>query len=232
MRRELSTIGVDASDVVARDGTNQCAVILIDEHSGERAVLWDRDERLQLGEADVPLDVLASTRLLHVDDVDQPAAIRAARRARELGVPVTSDLDRMTELSEALVMAVTTPIFADGLPEQLTGERDHERALRKLRQRHDGVLCVTLGQHGAVALDGDRFIISPGFRVHAIDTTGSGDVFRGGFIYGLLNGWDVERTLRFANAAAALACTRLGAIAGVPDLNEVLAFEQTGERSC
>jgi sugar/nucleoside kinase (ribokinase family) len=53
-------------------------------------------------------------------------------------------------------------------------------------------------------------------------------VFRGGFIYGLLHGWPLDRTLRLANAAAALACTRLGAMSGIPSLDEVLALALTG----
>lgn len=224
VRKGLADHGLDVSGLVERRGANQHAVIVIGEESGERAVLWDRDDTLGLRESDVPLDLVGDTRLLHVDDVDQEAAIRAARHARRLGIPVTSDLDRMTDRTEELTMAVSCAIFADGLPEQLTGEADHERALRRLRARHDGLLVVTVGHRGAVALDGDRFVVSPGFTVAAVDTTGSGDVFRGAFIHGLLGGWSVDRTLRFANAAAALACTRLGAMAGIPDLDEALAL--------
>ena len=54
-----------------------------------------------------------------------------------------------------------------------------------------------------------------------VDSTGAGDVFRSGFVYGLLQGWPVPEVLRFANAAAALSCTRLGAIASVPTLADV-----------
>jgi sulfofructose kinase len=223
---ELARHGLDGSGLILRDGRNQHAVIVIDEQTGERAVLWDRDDSLRLREADVPLDLIGSARLLHVDDVDQEAAIRAARHARSVGIPVTSDLDRMTDLTEELVMAVSCAIFADGLPEQLTGERDHERALRRLRKRHDGLLVVTVGHLGALALDGDRFIVSPGFKVDAVDTTGSGDCFRAGFIFGLLNEWPAERTLRVANSAGALACTRLGAMAGIPGLDEVRALAE------
>jgi sugar/nucleoside kinase (ribokinase family) len=222
VREALDGIGLDSSGLVQQDARNQYAVIVIDEQTGERAVLWDRDEGLRLRAEDVPLDVIGASRLLHVDDVDQDAAIRAARHARSLGIPVTSDLDRMTDRTEELVMAVSCAIFADGLPEQLTGERDHERALRQLRKRYAGLLVVTVGQLGAVALDGDRFLVSPGFTVNAVDTTGSGDVFRAGFIYGLLHDWPIDRMLRMANAAAAVACTRVGAMAGIPTLDEVM----------
>jgi sulfofructose kinase len=224
VREAFDRIGLDSSGLVQQDAGNQYAVIVIDEQTGERAVLWDRDDALRLSEADVPLDVIGASRLLHVDDVDQEAAIRAAMHARSLGIPVTSDLDRMTDRTEELVMAVSCAIFADGLPEQLTGEPDHERALRRLRTRHDGLLVVTVGSRGAVALDGDRFLASPGFAVNAVDTTGAGDVFRAGFIYGLLRGWPIDRVLRMANAAAAVACTRVGAMASIPTLGEVLTL--------
>jgi sugar/nucleoside kinase (ribokinase family) len=71
-----------------------------------------------------------------------------------------------------------------------------------------------------MALDGDRLIHVPGFEVEAVDTTGAGDVFRGGFIYGLLQQWPVDRVLRFANAAAAVSCTRTGALDSVPSLED------------
>lgn len=222
IREELTTRNVDLADAAIRDAPNRFAIILVDETSGERVVLWNRDERLRLRPREVDPDVIAGARLVHVDDEDDEAAIRAARLGRQAGLPVTSDLDRLSDRTEALVAAVTIPIFAEHLPLQLTGARDHESALRKLRRTHDGMMVVTLGPHGAVALDGDRFIVSPGFHVNAVDTTGAGDVFRGGFIYGLLQGWETERVLRFANAAAAVSCTRLGAMDGVPTLEETM----------
>jgi len=224
IRGELVRRGVDVEAAVVRRAPNQHAVILIDERTGERSVLWNRDDRLRLEAEEMPLEALRQARLLHVDDVDQEAAIRAAVYARTAGLPVTSDLDRMTDLTDRLVSAVTHPIFAEGLAEQLTGVADHERSLRKIRHRHDGLLCITIGREGAVALDGDRFIHSPGFEVKAVDTTGSGDVFRAGFIYGLLQGWDAGRTLRFANAAAAVSCTRIGAMDGVPVWDEIASL--------
>jgi sugar/nucleoside kinase (ribokinase family) len=212
---------VDMSDAVIRDVPNQFAVIIVDETTGERIVLWDRDERLELRPREIPVDTIRATRLVHVDDVDQRAAIEAAKIGREVGVRVTSDIDRLTDRTEELVAAVTIPIFAEHVPPALTGKSDPESALRALRRKHDGLLCVTLGSQGALALDGDRLVQSPGFPIHAVDTTGAGDVFRGGFIYATLQGWPIEQVLRFANAAAAVSCTRLGALAGIPSLADV-----------
>jgi sugar/nucleoside kinase (ribokinase family) len=228
IREALAERAIDVSDVVTRDARNQFAVILLDDHTGERIVLWDRDERLALREAELPVGALVAARVIHVDDVDEETAIRAASIGRAAGRIVTSDLDRLTERTEELVAAVTVPILAEHLPPALTGEADQERALRKLRRRHDGLLVVTLGPGGAMALDGDRVCRAPAYQVEAVDTTGSGDVFRGGFILGLLRGWSVDEALRFANAAAAVSCTRLGAMNGVPAMDEVTRMADGG----
>ena len=84
-------------------------------------------------------------------------------------------------------------------------------------------MVITLADQGAVALERDTFYASSAFKVKVVDATGAGDVFRAGFIYGLLQKWAVPEILRFANATAGISCTRLGAIPSVPRLNEVNA---------
>jgi len=220
IRQELMARGVDVSSVITHEAASRFAIILVDESTGERTVLWHRDERLALSEDEITSAML-DARALHVDGVDEAAAIRAARLASERGLLVTCDLDRVTDRTPELVAHVTMPVLAEHVPESLTGERDPERALRKLRRQHAGVLCVTLGVHGSMALDGDRLIHVPAFHVHAADTTGAGDVFRAGFAYGALAGWPTADILRFANAAAAVSCTRLGAMSAIPTLGDV-----------
>jgi sulfofructose kinase len=220
LRAELARRGVDVVDAVDGDGVNPGAVIVVDV-TGRRTVIWERDDRLGLTPDDIPHDVLKDSRIIHVDDVDRPAALHACVIARRFGIPVTSDIEQVTEGVEELVRGVTYPIFDHNAPAILTGESDPERALRKIRRMNPGLLCMTLGENGAVALDGDRFHCAPVEAVTTVDTTGAGDVFRAGFIYGLLQGWGVPELLRFANAAAAISCTRAGAIASVPSLHEV-----------
>jgi sulfofructose kinase len=227
IRAELAGRGIDTTEAVIRDGANQFALIIVDEQSGERIVLWDRDERLRLRERELPPELLATARLLHVDDVDEGAAILAAAAGRKLGRPVTSDIDRVTPRTRELVEALSHPIFAEHVPRELTGVTDPERALRALQRPGHTALVVTLGHRGALAVAQGDAIYAPGFRVTATDTTGAGDVFRGAFIYGVLAGWALEKTLRFANAAAAISCTRLGAMNGVPALDEVMRLAES-----
>jgi sugar/nucleoside kinase (ribokinase family) len=220
----LAARGVDLSLLVRKAGGNQFAAILIDDASGERIVLWDRPDSLLLGDADLPAEALRSARAVLVDDVDPRASVEAARLARAAGVPVITDLDHVTPVTEALIRTASHPIMSEHLPRALTGEPDLERALRTMRAWKPGLLTVTVGARGAVVLDGDELVRVEGFAVHAVDTTGSGDVFRGAFIAGLLQGLPTVDLLRFANAAAAVSCTKAGALDGVPSLAEVRAL--------
>ncbi len=228
VRTELQGRGIDLGDVIIRDAQNQFAVILVDETNGDRIVLWDRDDRLMMRDREIPSEAITHARALHVDDVDQEGAIRAALVARDHGVPVTSDIDRLTGRTGALVDAVSIPIFAEFVPERLTGVNRQEEALALLRRPHHRLLCVTLGERGSMALDADGIHHAPAFEVEAVDTTGAGDVFRAGFIYALLRGWSTGDMLRFANAAAAVSCTRLGALGGIPSLEEVETMVASG----
>jgi sugar/nucleoside kinase (ribokinase family) len=226
IRSELEQRGVDTAHASVRYAPNRHAVIFVDR-SGERTVAWQRDAALALGPQDVPADALTAVRLLHVDNVDEDAAIAAARLARAAGAHVTTDIDQVTVRTAELIAAATVPILAEHVPHAITGEPDPARALRTLRQRHGGILCVTLGSRGAMLLAGDTLVEEPAFRVDAVDTTGAGDVFRGALIVALLRGDTPSLMLRFANAAAAVSCTREGAIAGVPSPQEIERLLQT-----
>jgi sulfofructose kinase len=220
LRGELESRGVHTGAALTKRAPSRYACILVDE-SGDRTVFWQRDAALEMKPEDVPEDVIVRARLLHVDNLDEEASIAAARVAREAGVLVTTDIDRVTARTKALIEVATVPILAEHVPQVLTGEPDPERGLRALRHERHAMLCVTLGGRGAMLLRGQDLYHGPAYPVAAVDTTGAGDVFRGAFIDGLLRGDSPGSILRFANAAAAISCTREGAIEGVPRREEI-----------
>jgi len=228
LRRALEQRGVDTSFSVERRGRGRSALIVVDEQSGDRTVLWERDAGLDLRDGEIPAEIIAAARALHVDDTDCATTIAAARIARHAGVPVTSDFDQMNGATTELLAAVSVPVLAESMPAALTGETDPERALRALQRPEHQMICVTLGARGAMMLVGDRIYQAPAFDVTVVDSTGAGDVFRGAFIAAMLRGDAPDQILRFANAAAALACTREGALDSVPSLEDVSALCRAG----
>lgn len=225
-RESLTSEGVDISaSVTVAGATNQFAVILVDARSGDRAVLWDRHPALAMRADEVSRDVAASGRVLLVDCHETPAATAAARYAREAGIPTVIDVEKVRPAIGELLREIDVIIAAQGFPGQLTGHDELGRALRAMADEfRAAIVCVTLGREGSLALCGGREIRTPAFQVPAVDTTGAGDVFRGGFLAGWLtagDGADLEDVLAYASAVAALKCRALGARAGIPCADEV-----------
>ena len=218
VRAELTRRGVDISHAAIADAPQAYSIILLAEGQPDRIVLWDSNPS-KINPAHYPV-----ARVIHVDDSDIEVSIGAARAAREAGRIVTTDIDQAGDRTNDLLALATHPIVAEHVPAALTGEADLTRALRQLRGVTAAPIIVTLGARGAMALDGDRVIASAGFEVAAVDTTGAGDVFRAGFIAALLEGHPLQEGLRFANAAAAVSCTRRGAMPSVPSRAEVDAL--------
>jgi len=220
-RSEFARTGVDARLVEVSHAASPQSLILVDA-GGERTVLCRRDERLLLQPHDLNRDWIVNTRALHVDGYETAAAGQAARWAHESGVPVIADLDEIYPGVEELIPNVDYLIVSRDFPARLTGERDIARALQVIREKYDCRLAAaTLGEDGVIAWDGSEVTLRPAYCVQVVDTTGAGDIFHAGFIYGLLQGWKLERQLDFACAAAALNCTCSGARGGIRGVADV-----------
>ncbi len=217
--------GVDISSVtIEPSATNQYAIILVDGPSGERTILWDRDERLMYREGELQKKDVCSGKILHLDGHDIRAALQCARWAKEEKIPTVIDLDKVEPLTSELIKEIDFVVTSARFPTLFTGFVDREKALWELQKQTRGFLCATLGHEGTVAFVNGELIYVRGFEVKAVDTTGAGDVFHAGFTYGLLQNWEIEETLKFANAAAALKCRDLGGRKGIPTLGEVKKF--------
>ncbi len=224
----LADAGVNTESMVVQPGlASQLAIIIVQEEGdlearGGRTILWRRD--VSLRPEDVHEDFIKSARIIHVDGHSIEAEVCAARWAREAGIPVSFDAERVVPGTEVLVSLTDYLVAAEDFPKALTGSADPKEALQKLHALGPLVTAMTLGPRGALAFDGAHFYDSPGFQVEAVDTTGAGDVFHAGFIYGVLHEFDIPRILQFANALAAMSCRVVGGRAGLSSLEEVEEF--------
>jgi sulfofructose kinase len=220
----LARAGVDLAGVrrVAGAPTRR-ALVLVEEGSGERTILAYRAAALALRPADLDRRAVATSRALLLDAEDPEAARWAAGVAREAGVPSILDVDRCDRERLALARLVDFPIVSQGFAEQFSGDASPDEALRALADAGARMAVVTRGERGAVARFEGRSCSLAALRVAVRDTTGAGDVFRGAFAWGLLQGWSPEAVVRAANAAAGLSCRGLGAQGALPDAAEVAA---------
>ncbi len=229
-REAFAAAGVESRLVTVVGGDSPQSLILVDAQ-GERTVLCRCDERLVLQPGDLDREWIVNARVLHVDGHDTAAATLAATWAREAGIPVVADFDEIYTGIEELLALVDYPVVSRDFPTRLTAEPDLEIALETMHRHYGARLAaVTLGEEGVLAWDGRSHTHACAYRVPIADTTGAGDIFHAGFIYGLLQEWPLSRQLDFACAAAALNCMEVGARGGIQSVEAVEQLMATGER--
>ena len=219
IRRTLDEERVDTTGLLVRRGCgSQFAFIAVEAGTGKRTIFWRRPTGAALAPNELNHDLIRSARVLHTDGLFIEASLAAARTARAAGVQVVVDAgtlrEGMLELAKQSDCFVASATFARAL----VGDDRPLEACRRLAELGPRVVGVTLGEKGYVALDQSGVIERPAYRVQAMDTTGCGDVFHGGFIYGLIQGWDAARCLDFGDWAAACVSLRLGGRDGIPPL--------------
>ncbi|MFA5028154.1 MAG: PfkB family carbohydrate kinase [Candidatus Methylomirabilota bacterium] len=227
--RTLSREGVDTRAVIRdRASPGHVSIVLADRRTGQRTLFFRRPPAYAIRPEELARQAVVSGRLLHVDGIDAAAAAQAIAWAREAGMRITMDGERIVPGIEAVWpradLLVCTPRFVRGV----TGHAALEDGLRELADRGPSRVAVTLAEQGVLGLAEGRWIRIPGFKVEAVDTNGAGDVFHGACTLGELRDWPLERTLTFAGAVAALKCRVLGGRRGIPRLPEVAEF--LGER--
>lgn len=201
---------------------SQFAVILVQEDSGERTILWERDARIRIRPEDIPRDEIRRSRAVLLDGHDVPASMEAARVAREARVPVVLDAEKVQEGTGDLLFVCDHIVAASSFVAQLIPGAEPGEGVREIHRRFSPrTATVTLGPEGALGFDGRRICRARGIDVGAVDTTGAGDVFHAGFLFALLAERTFIEMLAFGNAAAALSCRKVGGRAGIPSLDEV-----------
>ena len=229
-REEFARSGVDAQIVTAQGCASHQSFILVDT-TGERTVVRRSDEKLLLQPSELKREWISNARALLVDGCDTAAATTAAEWAREDGIPVVADLDEVYPGIEALIKNIDYLIVSRDFPTKLCEEPDLRKSLPTLQRRFGCRLtAATLGTGGVLAWDGKQFHSACAYRVPVVDTTGAGDIFHAGFIFGLLRGWPLQRQLDFACAAAALNCTGHGARGGIRPVEEIEQLMTGGAR--
>jgi sulfofructose kinase len=229
-REAFTRAGVEAQIITVPGGASPQSLILVDG-GGERTVLCRRDPRVALKPKDLDREWIVNACALHVDGYDTEAATVAAGWARAAGIPVIADLDELYPGVENLLENVDYLIVSRDIPCRLMGESDLEMALRQMQRRYGcSLAAATLGDNGVMAWNGKQLYQQSAFSVPVVDTTGAGDIFHAGFIYGLLRNWPLEQQLDFACAAAALNCTATGARGGIQSVEAIEKLMATGVR--
>ncbi|MEN6606263.1 MAG: PfkB family carbohydrate kinase [Bryobacteraceae bacterium] len=222
---EFEHEGVDTAACEVQPGAvSPAGFCWVDQPTGQRSIAWYPGTTVDLSPAAEPDRLLRGAKVLHLDGHFPSAAMVVTDRVRASGGIVSLDAGTYREHMLQLIDLSHVVIASEGFARDMIGRDDPEAAIQAIAARGPGIAMVTMGSRGVVCLTSGQVLRRPAFTVDAVDTTGAGDVFHGAFCVGLLEGWDVERSIEFASAAAALKCTCLGGRTGIPRRSEVLRF--------
>ena len=223
--RSLAREGIDVRHALRAPGSpGHVSLVVADRASGTRTLFYRRPPAYAIRPEELDRAALTAGRLLHVDGIDAAAALQAVRWAREAGMRVTMDGERIVEGIERVWPLVDLLVCNPGFVRAITGHAALEDGLRDLADRGPSRVAATVAGEGALGLEQGRWVRVPGFQVETVDTNGAGDVFHGACAFGDLRGWPLIWVLTFANAVAAMKCRHLGGRRGIPRLPEVRDF--------
>lgn len=218
--------GVDTQSVRQVPGmVSFHAVVLLNQQTASRTCVWSRGtvpppEKLELDE-----DVLRHAKVLHLDGHMLDAAVYAAQKCREWGVKVSHDAGGVYPGIEKLLPYVDYLIPSEEFALKITGKATAEEAARCLYDTyHPELVVLTQGVRGGILLDEKGLRRYNSYQVEVKDSNGCGDTFHGAFVAGKIHGLSNDDACRYASAAAAIKCTRLGARYGMPSDSECRAF--------
>jgi len=213
--------------VVDPEGKTSFCICLSEKDTQGRSFIGGGGPLRKLTLEDLDRDYITQGEILHLSHMN-PVIRQAALWAKEAGQQVVFDADDYHEEIEKNYDVIDVFIASEFYYRAIYKNDDFEKNCREIQEQGPAIVVFTFGERGCLGVYGDKFFKIPAFKVDVVDTTGAGDVFHGAFIYGLLQGWDIEYTAKFSSAVSAIKCTRLGGRAGIPNLATVERFLEDG----
>ena len=221
IRQDLENEGVDTSLLRVRaDGESHVSLILVDENSGDRSIITRLPTAAPIGLDEISREDITAAKVLFVDSCNE-LTLAAARWARDAGMRVVLDPAQPYERIKELLKFVDVPIVPQQWARAWMPDRPLEDVAEALWRAGAAIAVVTMGERGSLVCWEGGLERAPAFAVDVVDTTGAGDAYHGGFMFALLQDWDVPTMARFASAVGSLNCRALGGRQALPTRHEV-----------
>ncbi len=236
----LTRNGVDCKGVVRdKDAATSATMVLVHE-DGERSFIHYIGANGTLKESDIDFDVVKSSKVLHIagsfllPGFDGEPTARVLKKAKEMGVITSLDTawdsrGNWMKLLEPCLKYVDYAVPSIEEARMVTGKNEPADVAAALMDKGVETVALKMGDKGCYIRSKDIELNIPIYKVDVVDALGAGDAFAAGFLTGVVNGWDLERTGKFANATGAFCVTALGATTGIKDQKTIEAFIEAQE---
>ena len=218
----LSDYQVDTSRLPLREGYKGVQEVVF-AAQGTRTIFGTYVRLLEDADWNTPEESdIRQAQVVCLDPFFGPPASRVAAVACDANIPVVT-VD--CAFDDPLLRQVSAVVIAESYVRERYADRNPEELFKEYQAATSGLVVFTFGDAPAwYARPGESVRTFQPYPVEAVDTTGGGDSFRAGIVYGFLKGWDDDRMIRFAAALAAINCTRFPGVLNAPTYDEVLEF--------
>ncbi len=218
----LERYHIDTSRLPLTEGYTGVHEVII-AAPGTRTIFGAYGELLQREDWNMPVaDDIRQAKVINLDPFFAEASIQVAEIATAAGKPVIT-VDCL--LDDPVLGCASAVVISESYIRWKYPERQPDELFQDYVQATDGLVVFTFGENDLWFGRRDEDVkMVPAFSVDAIDTTGAGDAFRSGVVFGHLKGWDDKRTVTFAAAVAAIVCTRVPGTLNAPSYDEVVGF--------
>lgn len=223
--RTLKEEGVETAQMVRDAGKiSQVRFAIVEVKSGHRQTYYTPGNVGPLLREDVDAGLVEGHDLLLVDGMFPQVKIKLMERANELGIPVVLEADHDRHVVGDCVTHADVVVASEREASAFTGVGSLEGICAAFLEQGPKIAIVTLGDEGAVAMGrGQELVRIEATDVDVIDTMGAADVFLGAVGLGILKDWGLEKMVRFASAAAGVACTGPGGRSAIIELETLEA---------
>lgn len=229
----MRELGMDTSHVIqTAEYSTGVALIEVDETTGQNAIMVipSACDHIDDGEVDALKDLIESSDIVLTQlETNMSSIERVIDLAHSAGKQVILNTAPVQPVADELLkkISIVTPNEVEAsilTGVKVTDQASAQQAADWFFARGVKQVIITMGGMGAFVSDGARAEMVPAFRVNAIDTTGAGDAFNGGFVTALSEGQDIFAAARFASATAALSVQKMGTTPSMPLRSEIDAF--------
>lgn len=226
LMEDFAKYGVGTNNITVMDGYRSFAsTIWLSKKEATRTCVFDKGNLPELSLNDSQIQAVKDAEILMIDGNEINGAEHAAEIAKKSSTKVLYDCGGLYDGVERLLKLTDIMIPSEEFAMKHTGENSPENAAKKLMEMYSPeVVVVTCGKEGGYYYDGNELWHYPAFKVNAVDTNGSGDVFHGAFAAAVIKGYSYKDCCIFSSGVSAVKCTGIGARASVPDSNTTLKF--------
>lgn len=227
IRKELEKVGVHTEYMeIAYEKRTALSYILLNEKEKKRTILNVNKEKLVMKKTEFPMD----PDLVLIDSFDYGASLAAFNKyANKITVidakVANSETIELCKYAKYIIASKDFASYVSGVKIDFNNPNSlvncYSALLNKFPNKN---IIVTLGDKGAMYLMDNQIKVMPGLKVNEVDATGAKDIFCGSFAYALLKGYDIEKTVTFANIASGLSVVKIGGRTSIPEYDEIMKY--------